>query len=108
MRAIAVRPTLYLHLENAQVDTNLQFRTAIAARNSPSIDAPGLIRPFPQQFCEIFIIHVINFTIWMGWRRSSYRSGDITAAPSEILKQLSNHADLIRHLEAVARRCWKT
>jgi len=41
------------------------------------------------------MIHVINFTIWMGWRRSSYRSGAITAHPSEMLKQLSNRADLL-------------
>jgi hypothetical protein len=49
VRALTVGPAFHLHLEEAEVDPELQFFPAVEARNFPNLDRAGLVGPIFQK-----------------------------------------------------------
>src|SRR5688572_30915254 len=53
VRALPIGPARYLHLENAEVDPELQFLPPVQPDNLAHFDRPSFMRPILEQRIEI-------------------------------------------------------
>ena len=56
VRTLAIGPAFHLHLQEAEVDPELQFFPAIEARNFADLDRAGFVRPIFQELFKSRLI----------------------------------------------------
>ena len=60
VRPLAIGPAGHFHLQNAEVDPELQFFVAVQADNLAHFDRAGFMRPIFEERIEIKTHYVIN------------------------------------------------
>src|SRR5207248_11619363 len=60
MRALAIGPAGQFHLENAEIDAELQFLETVEADNFAHLDRTGFVRPILEQRIKIKTHYVNN------------------------------------------------
>src|SRR5262245_29672628 len=70
-----VRPTSEFHLQNAQVNADLQLGPAVGPRDGANVDATWLVWPVIQELREITVV-IHN---WGTWQDCAIAAGEQTA-----------------------------